>query len=134
MITPIMKQEPPPPPTPPPMALSTANDISNMENSAVEALISLASQDSGVSKPPVVATRLVSPIVAAAYPLPDANHIRKLQHLSDKYITNEPLLKESEKIEMFSEIPTTDSEEEESLLAKRRRYCDLHFFFLFWLF
>ena len=41
--------------------------------------------------------------------------------MSDRYIDDVPILTESEKIEMFSEIPTTDSEEE-SLEVKRLKY------------
>ncbi|KAG7187904.1 hypothetical protein KM043_013872 [Ampulex compressa] len=77
----------------------------DMESSAVEALISLAGQDS---------------VIKHGSPGPvEPNIIRALQGLSLKYINDEPLLKE--KIEMFSEIPTTDSEEE-SLEIRRLRY------------
>lgn len=41
--------------------------------------------------------------------------------MAEKYINDEPILKEHEKIEMFSEIPSTDSEEE-SLEIRRLRY------------
>jgi hypothetical protein len=75
-----------------------------MESSAVEALISLAGHDNSV-------TRVASPVVTTA-PVVESNIIRKLQTMSDRYINDEPILKESEKIEMFREIPTDDSEEE----------------------
>lgn len=91
-----------------------SHDMQKMENSAAEALITLAGQDNII--------RHRSP--GAVQP----NIIRALQTMSAKYITDEPILKESEKIEMFSEIPTTDSEEE-SLEIRRLRFvqsCDLY--------
>lgn len=82
-------------------------DIQKMENSAAEALITLAGQDN---------------IIRHTSPGPvQPNIIRALQTMSSKYINDEPILKESEKIEMFSEIPTTDSEEE-SLEIRRLRF------------
>lgn len=94
------------------------HDIRNMETSAIEALISLAGQDNKMmtrlpSPPPIFATPQPPP------PVVNSNIIRTIQHMSDRYITNEPILKDSEKIEMFSEIPT-DSEEE-SLEIRRMR-------------
>lgn len=86
-----------------------------MESSAIEALISLAGQD---TKPPV--PRVPSPVPVKPAPV-GTNIIRKLQTMSDRYINDEPILKESEKIEMFSEIPTSESEEEESLEVRRLR-------------
>lgn len=83
------------------------HDIKNMESSAAEALMTLAGQDNII--------RHKSP--GQVQP----NIIRALQSMSSKYINDEPILKESEKIEMFSEIPTTDSEEE-SLEIRRLRY------------
>lgn len=81
-------------------------DIQNMESSAAEALMTLAGQDN---------------IIRHKDPGPVApNIIRALQNMSSKYINDEPILKESEKIDMFSEIPTTDSEEE-SLEIRRLR-------------
>ncbi|KAK0095871.1 hypothetical protein PV326_007174 [Microctonus aethiopoides] len=82
-------------------------DIEKMENSAAEALITLAGQDN------IIRHKSPSKI--------EPNIIRTLETLSSKYINDEPILKESEKIEMFSEIPTTDSEEE-SLEIRRLRY------------
>ncbi|XP_076749548.1 SET domain containing 1 isoform X1 [Xylocopa sonorina] len=82
-------------------------DMQKMENSAAEALITLAGQDN------IIRHRSPGPV--------QPNIIRALQTMSDKYINDEPILKESEKIEMFSEIPTTDSEEE-SLEIRRLRY------------
>ncbi|XP_003399301.1 histone-lysine N-methyltransferase SETD1 [Bombus terrestris] len=82
-------------------------DIQKMENSAAEALITLAGQDN------IIRHRSPGPV--------QPNIIRALQTMSAKYINDEPILKESEKIEMFSEIPTTDSEEE-SLEIRRLRY------------
>lgn len=81
-------------------------DIQKMENSAAEALMTLAGHDNII--------RHKSP--GAIQP----NIIRALQTMSAKYITDEPILKDNEKIEMFSEIPTTDSEEE-SLEIRRLR-------------
>lgn len=81
-------------------------DIQKMENSAAEALITLAGQDN------IIRHRSPGPV--------QPNIIRALQTMSAKYINDEPILKESEKIEMFSEIPTTDSEEE-SLEIRRLR-------------
>nr|XP_012153816.1 PREDICTED: histone-lysine N-methyltransferase SETD1 isoform X2 [Megachile rotundata] len=82
-------------------------DMQKMENSAAEALITLAGQDN------IIRHRSPGPV--------QPNIIRALQTMSAKYINDEPILKESEKIEMFSEIPTTDSEEE-SLEIRRLRY------------
>ena len=82
------------------------HDIRNMESSAAEALMTLAGQDN------IIRHKSPGPI--------QPNIIRALQGMSSKYINNEPILKESEKIEMFSEIPTTDSEEE-SLEIRRLR-------------
>ncbi|XP_034176391.2 SET domain containing 1 [Osmia lignaria lignaria] len=82
-------------------------DMQKMENSAAEALITLAGQDN------IIRHRSPGPV--------QPNIIRALQTMSEKYINDEPILKESEKIEMFSEIPTTDSEEE-SLEIRRLRY------------
>lgn len=84
-----------------------SHDMQKMENSAAEALITLAGQDN------IIRHRSPGPV--------QPNIIRALQTMSAKYITDEPILKESEKIEMFSEIPTTDSEEE-SLEIRRLRY------------
>lgn len=81
-------------------------DMQNMENSAAEALMTLAGRDN---------------IIRHGSPGPvQPNIIRALQTMSAKYIDDEPILKESEKIDMFSEIPTTDSEEE-SLEIRRLR-------------
>lgn len=87
-----------------------------METSAIEALISLAGQDNKMI------SRLPSPPRIFAPPLPvgDPNIISTIQQMPDKYITGEPILKESEKIEIFREIPPTDSEEE-SLEIRRMR-------------
>ncbi|XP_046740317.1 histone-lysine N-methyltransferase SETD1 isoform X2 [Diprion similis] len=82
-------------------------DIQKMESSAAEALMALAGQDN------IIRHKSPGPL--------QPNIIRTLQTLSDKYINNEPILKESEKIDMFSEIPTTDSEEE-SLEIRRIRF------------
>lgn len=82
-------------------------DMQKMENSAAEALITLAGQDN------IIRHRSPGPV--------QPNIIRALENMSGKYINDEPILKESEKIEMFSEIPTTDSEEE-SLEIRRLRY------------
>lgn len=82
-------------------------DMKKMESSAAEALITLAGQDN------IIRHRSPGPI--------EPNIIRALQTMSAKYINDEPILKESEKIEMFSEIPTTDSEEE-SLEIRRLRF------------
>lgn len=82
-------------------------DMQKMENSAAEALITLAGQDN------IIRHRSPGPV--------QPNIIRALQTMSAKYINDEPILKESEKIEMFSEIPTTDSEEE-SLEIRRLRF------------
>ncbi|XP_011150293.1 histone-lysine N-methyltransferase SETD1 [Harpegnathos saltator] len=79
----------------------------DMENSAAEALMTLAGRDN------IIRHESPGPI--------QPNIIRALQTMSAKYIDNEPILKESEKIEMFSEFPTTDSEEE-SLEIRRLRY------------
>jgi len=81
-------------------------DMQKMENSAAEALMTLAGQDN------IIRHRSPGPI--------QPNIIRALQTMSTKYINDEPILKENEKIEMFSEIPTTDSEEE-SLEIRRLR-------------
>jgi len=81
-------------------------DMQKMENSAAEALMTLAGQDN------IIRHRSPGPI--------EPNIIRALQTMSAKYINDEPILKENEKIEMFSEIPTTDSEEE-SLEIRRLR-------------
>lgn len=96
---------------PAPMIISPVKDemqtdIQKMENSAAEALMTLAGRDN------IIRHRSPGPI--------QPNIIRALQMMSTKYINNEPILKESEKIEMFSEIPTTDSEEE-SLEIRRLR-------------
>lgn len=81
-------------------------DMQKMENSAAEALMTLAGRDN---------------IIRHTSPGPiQPNIIRALQTMSAKYINDEPILKENEKIEMFSEIPTTDSEEE-SLEIRRLR-------------
>lgn len=81
-------------------------DIQKMENSAAEALMTLAGRDN------IIRHRSPGPI--------QPNIIRALQTMSARYINNEPILKDNEKIEMFSEIPTTDSEEE-SLEIRRLR-------------
>jgi len=81
-------------------------DIQKMENSAAEALMTLAGHDN------IIRHKSPGPI--------QPNIIRALQTMSAKYINNEPILKDNEKIEMFSEIPTTDSEEE-SLEIRRLR-------------
>lgn len=81
-------------------------DMQKMENSAAEALMTLAGRDN------IIRHRSPGPI--------QPNIIRVLQTMSAKYINDEPILKENEKIEMFSEIPTTDSEEE-SLEIRRLR-------------
>lgn len=81
-------------------------DIQKMESSAAEALMTLAGRDN------IIRHRSPGPI--------QPNIIRALQTMSSKYINDEPILKENEKIEMFSEIPTTDSEEE-SLEIRRLR-------------
>lgn len=80
--------------------------LPDMESSAAEALMTLAGHDN------IIRHRSPGPI--------QPNIIRALQTMSAKYINNEPILKENEKIEMFSEIPTTDSEEE-SLEIRRLR-------------
>ncbi|XP_018397619.1 PREDICTED: histone-lysine N-methyltransferase SETD1 [Cyphomyrmex costatus] len=82
-------------------------DIQKMENSAAEALMTLAGHDN------IIRHKSPGPI--------QPNIIRTLQTMSAKYISDEPILKDNEKIEMFSEIPTTDSEEE-SLEIRRLRY------------
>lgn len=82
-------------------------DIQKMESSAAEALMALAGHDN------IIRHKSPGPL--------QPNIIRTLQTLSDKYINDEPILKESEKIDMFSEIPTTDSEEE-SLEIRRIRF------------
>lgn len=87
---------------------SELQDIQRKESSAAEALISLAGQDNII--------RHTSPVGQV-----QPNIIRVLETMSTRYINNEPILKEDEKIEMFSEIPTTDSEEE-SLEIRRLRY------------
>jgi len=81
-------------------------DIQKMENSAAEALMTLAGHDN------IIRHKSPGPI--------QPNIIRALQTMSAKYINDEPILKDNEKIEMFSEIPTTDSEEE-SLEIRRLR-------------
>lgn len=81
-------------------------DMQKMENSAAEALMTLAGRDN------IIRHKSPGPI--------QPNIIRVLQTMSAKYINDEPILKENEKIEMFSEIPTTDSEEE-SLEIRRLR-------------
>lgn len=81
-------------------------DMQKMENSAAEALMTLAGRDN------IIRHRSPGPI--------QPNIIRALQTMSAKYINDEPILKDNEKIEMFSEIPTTDSEEE-SLEIRRLR-------------
>lgn len=91
-ITPVKEEVPP--------------DIQKMESSAAEALMTLAGQDN------IIRHRSPGSI--------QPNIIRALQTMSTKYINDEPILKENEKIEMFSEIPTTDSEEE-SLEIRRLR-------------
>ncbi|KAH0558197.1 histone-lysine N-methyltransferase SETD1 [Cotesia glomerata] len=83
-------------------------DIQKMENSAAEALMTLAGQDN------IIRHKSPGPI--------QPNIIRAIESMSKKYINSEPILKEDEKIEMFSEIPSTDSEEEESLAIRRLRY------------
>lgn len=83
-------------------------DIERMESSAAEALMTLAGQDN------IIRHKSPGPI--------QPNIIRSLETLSSKYINDTPILKESEKIEIsFSEIPTTDSEEE-SLEIRRLRF------------
>lgn len=91
-------------------------DIQKMENSAAEALMTLAGRDN------IIRHRSPGPI--------QPNIIRALQTMSAKYINDEPILKESEKIEMFSEIPTTDSEEE-SLEIRRLRSVIAEIYFIF---
>lgn len=81
-------------------------DMQKMENSAAEALMTLAGRDN------IIRHKSPGPI--------QPNIIRALQTMSLKYINDEPILKDNEKIEMFSEIPTTDSEEE-SLEIRRLR-------------
>lgn len=81
-------------------------DMQKMENSAAEALMTLAGRDN------IIRHRSPGPV--------QPNIIRTLQTMSAKYINDEPILKDNEKIEMFSEIPTTDSEEE-SLEIRRLR-------------
>lgn len=81
-------------------------DMQKMENSAAEALMTLAGLDN------IIRHRSPGPI--------QPNIIRALQTMSARYINDEPILKDNEKIEMFSEIPTTDSEEE-SLEIRRLR-------------
>lgn len=88
-------------------------DMQKMENSAAEALITLAGQDN------IIRHRSPGPV--------QPNIIRVLQTMSEKYINDEPILKESEKIEMFSEIPTTDSEEE-SLEIRRLRFVKIMYY------
>lgn len=90
-------------------------DMQRKENSAAEALITLAGQDN------IIRHRSPGPV--------QPNIIRTLQTMSAKYINDEPILKESEKIEMFSEIPTTDSEEE-SLEIRRLRFVTSHIIYL----
>jgi len=85
-------------------------DIQKMENSAAEALMTLAGRDN------IIRHRSPGPI--------QPNVIRALQTMSARYINNDPILKDNEKIEMFSEIPTTDSEEE-SLEIRRLRLVKL---------
>lgn len=99
--------KPAPKPTATPIKEEALPDIQKMENSAAEALMTLAGQDN------IIRHRSPGPL--------QPNIIRTLQTMSAKYINNEPILKENEKIEMFSEIPTTDSEEE-SLEIRRLRY------------
>ncbi|XP_024939725.1 histone-lysine N-methyltransferase SETD1 [Cephus cinctus] len=89
------------------MGKGEPHDIQKMESSAAEALMTLAGQDN------IIRHKSPGPI--------QPNIIRALQTMSTKYINDEPILKESEKIEMFSEIPTTDSEEE-SLEIRRLRF------------
>ncbi|XP_033216334.1 histone-lysine N-methyltransferase SETD1 isoform X2 [Belonocnema kinseyi] len=85
-----------------------ARDMQNMESSAAEALMSLAGGQDNIISPK--SPGLVQP-----------NIIRTLESMSNKYINDEPILQDSEKIEMFSEVPSTDSEEE-SLEVRRLRY------------
>jgi len=93
IITSIIKEE-------------TLPDMQKMESSAAEALMTLAGHDN------IIRHKSPGPI--------QPNIIRALQTMSTKYINDEPILKDNEKIEMFSEIPTTDSEEE-SLEIRRLR-------------
>lgn len=95
-----------PVPTISPVKDEAQADMQKMENFAAEALMTLAGRDN------IIRHRSPGPI--------QPNIIRALQTMSAKYIDDEPILKESEKIEMFSEIPTTDSEEE-SLEIRRLR-------------
>lgn len=95
-----------PAPTINPVKDEVQADIQKMENSAAEALMTLAGRDN------IIRHESPGPV--------QPNIIRALQTMSAKYIDDEPILKESEKIEMFSEIPTTDSEEE-SLEIRRLR-------------
>lgn len=95
-----------PAPTITPVKEEVLPDIQKMENSAAEALMTLAGRDN------IIRHRSPGSI--------QPNIIRALQTMSTKYINDEPILKENEKIEMFSEIPTTDSEEE-SLEIRRLR-------------
>lgn len=81
-------------------------DMQKMENSAAEALMTLAGRDN------IIRHRSPGSI--------QPNIIRALQTMSTRYINDDPILKDNEKIEMFSEIPTTDSEEE-SLEIRRLR-------------
>jgi len=92
IITSVIKEETP--------------DMQKMESSAAEALMTLAGHDN------IIRHKSPGPI--------QPNIIRALQTMSTKYINDEPILKDNEKIEMFSEIPTTDSEEE-SLEIRRLR-------------
>lgn len=86
-----------------------------METSAIEALISLAGQDNKMM------TRLPSPPKMFAPPPPiDSSMIRTIQDMSQRFITTEPILKESEKMEIFSEVPAVS--EEESLEIRRIRW------------
>lgn len=94
-------------PTITPVKEEVLPDMQKMENSAAEALMTLAGRDN------IIRHRSPGPI--------QPNIIRTLQTMSAKYINDEPILKENEKIEMFSEIPTTDSEEE-SLEIRRLRF------------
>lgn len=104
-----------PAPTINPVKDETQADMQKMENFAAEALMTLAGRDN---------------IIRLASPGPiQPNIIRALQTMSAKYINDEPILKESEKIEMFSEIPTTDSEEE-SLEIRRLRLVTTEIYFI----
>ena len=113
-----------------------------MESSAIEALMALASDSKSLLRSPMILHQQPQPLLPPPPPPPppppqqifvspinDPSIIKELQGMSDRYINNEPLLKESEKIEMFSEVPTSDSDEE-SLEVKRLRLVKKVFNFL----